>query len=448
MKNCPRVEQYTLPTQDADLDALIAIPATPVVLLGLDPEDASKTLETALQAMFLPDKQTRAVLRHMVSIARAHARAHMDTDEKYLAGLYAKDPWGTSRSPAICLTGPAGVGKTKILSALARALPGGGRRFSVERHANIPLVSAWGMTLAKGDGLNELLRAHVEPPSSDTSQGKDWKIPDLLKAAQRVSWRGASCLNFIDEFQWISAGANSSARASSVLLKLHSIGSILIFSANYSLCHKLKRGRPGEDRDRLLSRPIVVLPLAKRDSDWTAYLSAVVAVASDVLVFNPVSDGDAIHFYTLGHKRKVVDLVVIAVRIALTRSAKGTVGAGELLAAYRSVEFSMHRDDVEALHRQQLNCKIEREDLVCPFSSTELEGANVVPANDAIESFERRVEEAHLEDAMTPTEAKSFKAMVSETNRQTKPGKVLRFKKQKVTKASLLAGAAALNEME
>lgn len=447
MKPSPRVEQYTLPASDAELDALIAIPALPVVLDGLDAEDASKTLETALLAMFLPDRQTRAVLRRLVSIARAHARAHMNTDEKYLAGLYAKDPWGSSRSPAICLTGPAGVGKTKILSALARALPGGSY-FSVEGHTNIPLVSAWGMTLAKGDGLNELLRAHVEPPGSDTSRGKDWKIPDLLKAAQRVSWRGACCLEFVDEFQWISAGASSSARASSVLLKLHSIGSVLVFGANYSLGHKLKSGRPNEDRDRLLARPIVVLPLEQDDPDWTAYLSAVVAVASGVLVFNPVTAGADIHRYTRGHKRKVVDLVVIALRIARTQSARGTVGTDELLAAYRSAEFSMHRDDVEALHRQELTGKIERNDLVCPFSSTELEETSVTPANVAIESFERRVEEAHLQDAMTPTEAKSFKAIVSGAEGPARPGKVLRFKRQKVTKESLLAAAAALDGLE
>lgn len=447
MKPSPRVEQYTLPIKDADLDALIAIPVLPVDLGGLDAEDASKTLETALLAMFLPDRQARAVIRHLVSVARAHARAHMDTDEKYLAGLYAKDPWGTSRSPAICLTGPAGVGKTKILSALARALPGGSH-FSVQGHVNIPLVSTWGMTLAKGDGLNELLRAHVEPPGSDTSQGKDWKIPDLLNAAQRVSWRGACCLECVDEFQWISAGASSSARASSVLLKLHSIGSILVFGANYSLGHKLKRGRPNEDRDRLLARPIVVLPLEQDDPDWIAYLSAVAAVAPGVLVFNPVAASEAIHRYTRGHKRKVVDLVVIAVRIARTRTAAGTVGTDELLAAYRSAEFSMHRDDVEVLHRQQLNGKIERTDLVCPFGSTELEKMNVVHANDAIESFERRIEEAHLQDAMTPKEAKSFKAIVSEAKGPARPGKLLRFKQQKVTKESLLAGAAALDEME
>lgn len=49
---------------------------------------------------------------------------------------------------------------------------------------------------------------------------------------------------------------------------------------------------------------------------------------------------------------------------------------------------------------------------------------------------------------MTPAEAKSFKAIASETATAARPGKVLRFKQQKVTRESLLAGAAVLDQME
>ncbi|EHR69528.1 hypothetical protein BurJ1DRAFT_0646 [Burkholderiales bacterium JOSHI_001] len=309
------------------------------------------------------------------------------------------------------------------------------------------------LTLAKGDGLNQLLREHVEPAIQksrkveEESGDKDWKIPELLKTAARVSWRDATCLMPVDEFQWIAASSEANARASTVLLKLHSIGPLLLFCANFSLVRKLER-RPPEDRDRLLSRPIILLPLAADDPDWTAYLNAARSVEPDVLKFDPVVDGKKIHDYTFGIKRKVVDLIETAVRMARSRSAEATVGVDELLAAYRSAAYAMHRTDVEALLRQGITGTSEREDLVCPFTSTATDASNVKAVSAAVERFEKHTEEAILADAMLPSEAAAHRKITSETAPKTQAGKVLRFKNRKVTKEDLLAGAAALDAVE
>ncbi len=452
MKLRPRVAQFELSLTDAELDARIAIPAQRVTLSGADPTAAAKLIGDALRAMFIPDRQAREILRHLISVARAHAEHHFDTDDKYLAGLYSKSPWGTSRSAAICFTGQAGTGKSQILLALGRLLSGSGS-FHVEGHSNLPLVAAWMMTLAKGDGLNQLLREHVEPAIQksqkveEQSEGKDWKIPELLKTAARVSWRDATCLMPVDEFQWIAASSEANARASTVLLKLHSIGPLLLFCANFSLVRKLER-RPPEDRDRLLSRPIILLPLAAEDPDWTAYLNAARSVEPDVLKFDPVVDGKKIHDYTFGIKRKVVDLIEIAVKMARSRSAEATVGVDELLAAYRSAAYAMHRADVEALLRQGITGNSEREDLACPFISIATDASNVKAVPVAVENFEKRTEEAILADAMLPSEAAAHRNIASETAPKAKAGKVLRFKNRKVTKEDLLAGAAALEAVE
>ncbi len=341
-------------------------------------------------------------------------------------------------------TGLAGTGKSQILLAIGRLLSRSGT-FCVEGHIDIPLVPSWMMTLAKGDGLNQLLGHFVDPHGTESPEGKDRRIPELLNAAARVSWRSGTCVMPVDEFQWIAASSTANARASTVLLKLHGIGPLLLYCANFSLIHKLKN-RPAEDRDRLLSRPIVLQPLAAQDADWIAYLAAVRGVAPDLLIFDPSADAKSIHNYSFGIKRKVVDLVEIAVESR--KSASATVGINELLAAYQSTAYTLHREDVEALHRQTITGKVERDDLTCPFKSTAAEARNVEVVQEAIESFEKRTEDAILADAMLPTEAAAHRTIAKESSPAPKEGKVVRFRPGKVTKESLLAGAATLDAFD
>jgi len=453
----PRVAQFDVPLSDKALDALIAVPVQSVAVSGGDAAADAKLIGDALRRMFVPDKQSRRILRFFLALCRAHAKHHFESDEEFLTGLYSKYPWGFGRSPAICFTGHAGTGKSQILLALAR-LFSRSRSFSVEGHRNLPLVAAWPMTLAKGDGLNQLLRDHVEqlePDNSGYDQSqesepevtKDWNTAALLKAAARVSWKNACCVMPVDEFQWIAASSTANARASTILLKLHGIGPMLLFCANFSLIHKLK-SRPPEDRDRLLPCPIVLKPLAADDADWIAYLEAMRGVAPELLTFVPARDAQIIHQYTYGIKRKAVDLVEVAVRMARRKSDTATVGSDWLLAAYRSAEYAMHRDDVDALVRQDITGKVERRDLSCPFDSTEVSAGNVTAVPSAVESFERRVEDAILADALMPSEAAALAQISTEDAPKVSAGKVLRFNSRKVTKDDLLKGAAALDALK
>ena len=446
MKLSPRIGQFMLPTSDAELDAHIAVPVSPVTLRGDDATGDAKLIGSALREMFLPDRQARAILRFLAASAKAHAVHHLDTDQKYVHGLYSKSPWGMNRPPAICFTGPAGAGKSNILRAFGR-LVSHSRSFSVEGHSNIPLVATWLMTVEKGDGLNQLLSEHIEPLGAAPLSRKARRTGELLQDAARISWRGATCVIPVDEFQWIAASSAANTRAATVLLKLHGIGPILVFCANFSMIHKLKR-RPAEDRDRLLSCPIVLKSLASTDPDWVAYLEAVRGVAPDVLTFVPQLHGKRIHQYTFGIKRKVVDLVVTAVQMARSKSKAATVGPDELLAAYRSARYGMHRKDVEALLRQEITGRVEIEDLWCPFAEAAAEAINVTAIPAAVESFERRVEERILSDAMLPSEAAAHRELGDEASPSKKLGKVLRFRSGKVTKESLLEGAAALDASE
>lgn len=450
MKMGLRAMQYSLRLSDEEMDSLVEVPPQTINLTGVDVQVGLGLLEAGLTRVVVSDSQTRELLRLLIARAQAHATSNLDTDSNFLTSLYSKNPWGLSRRPAICLTGLQGVGKTGVLNALGRILMRQPSTFSVAGHQNIPLVPLWMMTLARGDGLNELLRKFIDPlwgiddPDAKGKSSKNWSIPKLLSVAQRRSWLNATCLSVVDEFQWVTASADANARAASVLLKLHGIGPLLVYCANFSLGHKLM-ARPPEEIDRLMCRPLIIKPFEPDSLDFTHYLEALQKVAPSIFKLDPKRDLEQIHRYTFGIRRKIVDLLVSAYQISNRRGGSGKVGAQELLLAFRSELYAMHRDQVEVLFRQQITKKMEHKDLWCPFGSTDPERSNVHEAEKIIQAFERRTEDALLKAALTSSESAAAAVINPNTPNSSSPAKVVRFRRTRVTKDSLLAGAAALD---
>jgi len=454
MRMSPRAKQYSFNLSDAEIDRMVSVPPKQIVWDGTDSRVRAGLLENGLRSVVLPDTQMRDLLRQLTGMVQAHAISRMDSDAAYIEGLYSKKPWGQMRSPAICFTGLQGVGKSQVLQSLSRILQGRSEQMSVRGHTGIDLIPMWLMTLAKGDGLNQLLREHVDPVWQDvdsrTSNGngstpKSWSVPKILEFAERAAWRHATCLAAVDEFQWISASSDANARAASVLLKLHGIGPLLLYGANFSLGHKLK-GRPPEERDRLLSCPIIMQPFGPDCPDLTAYLKALREVAPDILSFDPVRDQDSIYLFSFGIRRKIVDLLVATYKIACRSGGTGKVGISQISDAYRSELYAMHREDVEVLFRQLASRKMESQALWCPFGSMEQGNSNVTNATKIIDAFEKRVEDDYLRESLTPSEAKAFDAIRPQPSSNAKPAKVFRFHKGKVTKKDLIAGSAILDK--
>jgi hypothetical protein len=452
MKTGPRALQYSLELSDEEIDQLVGVPPKQLDLAGVDVLVGAGLLEAALAKVVVPDPQTRDLLRQLIAKAQAHATANLDSDASFLKGIYSKRPWGEARRAAICLTGLQGVGKSELLLALGRILSRQPGTFGVAGHLNIPLVPFWMVTLAKGDGLNELLRKYIDPlweaelGDAKEKPSKNWSIPKLLGLAQHRSWLNATCLAVVDEFQWIAASSSANARAASVLLKLHSIGPLLVYCANFSLGHKLIL-RPPEEHDRLLSRPLIMKQFAPESPEFTAYLAALQQVAPDLLTFDLNRDAEQVYLYTYGIRRKMVDLLVAAYQISCRKGGRGIVGAQELLQAYRSELYLTHRGHVEVLFRQQVTGKMEQKDLWCPFGSMGLVRSNVTDAEKIVTAFEKRTEDALLDAALTPAEAVAAAAIERDKPKKSVPGKVIRFGRGKVTKEDLLAGAACLDSI-
>ena len=454
MKMSPRAKQYSLNLSNAEIDQLVSAPPVRITWSGADVRARAGLLENGLRRVVLPDTQMRDLLRQLAGMVQAHALSRMESDAAYIEGLYSRKPWGYMRSPAICFTGLQGVGKSQVLQSLSRILLGRSEQMNVRGHSGIDLLPMWFMTLVKGDGLNQLLREHIDPVWRDTesksfvgnsSTPKSWSVPKILELAERAAWRHATCLAAVDEFQWISASSSANARAASVLLKLHGIGPLLLYGANFSLGHKLK-GRPPEDRDRLLSCPVIMRPFDRLCPDLTAYLKTLQAVAPDVLVFDPEEDQESFYLFTFGIRRKIVDLLIAAYKIACRPGGIGKVSVTEMRDAYRSELYAIHREDVEILFRQTASGKMESEDLWCPFGSMEQSKSNVTQATEIIKEFEKRIEDDYLRESLTPAEAKALDALRPQASGNSRPAKVLRLRKGKATKQDLLAGTAVLDK--
>ncbi|WP_157275315.1 hypothetical protein [Pelomonas sp. Root1444] len=450
MNAMPLVGRYATDLTDDDIDRAVNIAPVRIELHGNDANRLADLLDGTLRRIFKADRQVRSIIRYLLSAARAHAEIHLATEKAYLAGLYGRHPWGHVMTPAICLTGLGGVGKSDLFHALARLL-GPAIAFAVAGHSNLKSSPLWQLNASEGLGINALLRPHVihEGGVNDAAviSAKDMRSPRLVHLASRTSWRDGACLMVADELQHVSFGADSNAQVTALLIKLLQIGPRVAFGANFSLLHKLLR-RKQEDHQRLLTRPLLMEPMSVDDEDFSAYVRVVIGVAPEFLVFDPRQHQEQLHLYTFGIKRLVVELVVLAFRLARSKNRKATVGGQELLAAYRHFDYSANREAVELLHRQAIQKQMLREDLWCPLAGVEpitQSPSNVVDADAAIQHFERRVEEALLDAALGP---KAKGESPQETRvRKRSTAVVTPIRAGKATKEDLIAGANAWNDL-
>lgn len=440
--NNPWVERF-LPILDRDI--IYQRACVPVeALQGLDnmpPEPAARALDEALQTLYIPNKLAVDILYRLAMRAYAHSKASYTTRKDFLRQCYSPErppfepPW------PICLTGPAGAGKSALLAALTRVVPADDTIEVDRNHSAFEVRTMWSVRVRTARTLKPILASLV---GANDYQVRGVDINALVRTLRKTAYQEGVSLLTVDEFQFQSRGSKANTFIVSALSSFAEIGLPLIYAANYSLCHKLMN-RPQEDRQRLLSDPIV-LTADLCDSDWVDFLRAVQAVAPCQLRLNPEADAQALHRYTGGLRRLVRILVTLAYR-GVRESGKTVVGRSDLESAYHSTGYTANRNDVEAMIRQSIKCTAERPDLSCPFKlpKTDQLRFNEQTTNE----YQQRISRSMLEASMTNAERQGL-ARLEETHTDVSSrnsnARVVSIKKKRPTAAELTDAARDFQE--
>jgi hypothetical protein len=366
--------------------------------------------------IFLTDREL-SILQQLIGRSYAYAAMAYPTIQSYLRNIHSDELLLPDIYP-VCLTGIAGVGKSSFLTALQRALPQPAQLNvgSAVYGGHVPYISHTRLNVDACTNLSDLLRQWL--PSEITGselQSNGMKdsprirtvAKDLVPRAVRYGYRMGYCASLIDEMQFLSRHASANARITQVLLSLSYLKCPLIYAANFSMCHKLMK-RNQEDKDRLLAKTVVLMPLKLNDGE----LGKLLRIYD--IVLGPCVNGSLTNFMseygtmTLGIKRKVRDLTVDA--YVTMREQKATyISAGHLRHAYEKKFSSSHRADIENLMTQYSTGKpvSSRMDLWCPFGHE----YNVTEHLSTLASrtAEEKISNGLLHDLLTPNEKRVVK---------------------------------------
>lgn len=400
-------------------DAVTVFPTPLDDLSTLDAGVAAEALISALKEIFLPNKFVVDFIKEMVGRSVLYCSEMYSTEESYLRGIY--DPRDTEVFP-ICLTGLAGVGKTQLVAALRKVLPGPVEIETAHFSGKLETVSHW---YASGRGKSGGRQLLIDFIGDALKSAKPYmNSAALLREGRRRAWREAVALAVLDETQHINTGAGA-ARVVEIILTLSGIGPSVLFVSNYSLIHKLM-ARNSEDKQRLLSDPKVMVPDMPGSEHWYDYLKSCVDVAGSNFAVTADEIADEVFKSTHGIKRLVVHLFKAAYSEARAAGRK-SVTFVDIVNGYRSIGYASNRMDVEELQRIAVSGKSGRGriDLVCPFELPSEYSTNVA-------SYVRREREIAanriaVTSALIPAERAALADIVEiERQKPTKPKKARR----------------------
>jgi len=448
LKSSPWLASYQLPLDEAKFRLRVEVPAVECLFPHKSRVANCEALTKSLRAVFLCDDQVKTLMEFILGIAEEHARTHYADDHAILRGIYSPNPWGYEYVPAILLTGLAGVGKSELLLALRRFV-GGPRVADLPGHSNIPHIPIGLASARAGQGLNAILERMILEAAGGSGEQVKSKVKsedDLIAMVRRLTRRSGTCLLLVDELQFITNSADANTRVTALLLRLQSIGTRVVYVANYSLGHRLRERRQ-EDRQRLISSPLHLDPLDLGCKHFTSLLNEYSKVAPDDLRLTEGDLPELIHQYTFGVKRAIIELTAKAwLRAKGARGSRAVVNADDVRKAHQSEEYASYREDVEALWKARMGSDKVRTDLKSPFRS-ESQICSVSQATEAIEGFERRLRERHLDGFMTAQEREASAVLArgqSERGDQRRE-KVVALRAASSTPRSLLEASRILN---
>jgi len=365
----PWVKALTLPKSDDALTALIRVaPVQRLDIHLMDKDKAVLEVDAALSLIYHPSAQDLRHVREMVSLAASYARQAYATKEQFIEKARGA-PGARSSDPEVrFFTGPAGVGKSSVIAAAARAVC---TREPIEVCSSLPAFPFSPLIrfeVAKNavELWNSMLSAAGHPRSANPNPHRT-RFGDLDYVDLKLYQLGV-CLLAPDELQNITL-TDSNAQVTGILLKMREHGRPVMFVGNYDLGHKLLK-RPPQDTARLLSRPMIMLPDSAQDPAFLGYLDDIAVVFGIVRIDFEEHAGE-IHRLTFGLRRFVRRLFVIGYGIMRAQHKRShdsmRLKIEHLRAAYASREFEADRKAVEQSHDDLLNIGDLNPFFRCPF---------------------------------------------------------------------------------
>lgn len=337
-------------------------------LMSVGVEEACQKLECGLKEVLLVSVQLEKVIRAEIERALSHSKIVYRSPGAALAAAYSGVALSDGTPPSF-ITGLAGVGKTRLRLAIQRILVGD-RKISLDpAHSAVPLIDYVDCVVGKKASVSAVLRTFASPGTA----GGNVRIGQEELGRECARWMRVSgvCLFGGDETQFMAQSAAASTLITRTLLALAELQVPWFVIANYSLGWKL-RSRPPEATQRLLSRPVVLLPDPPASEDWAALLAAYQVVLDEAVSFSLVDHRVELWNLCAGLKRLLVNLLVLSYWMARSAGSPKASWA-HVRQAFNSVRYATARDDVNLLIAHAGQKTSLRKDLLCPFNGPELQ---------------------------------------------------------------------------
>lgn len=347
---------------------------------GVPIEQRTQALSQALASIYVPTDRGCRILTLLIGRMRAFLHDCYPDARTFLSTLY--DGPAEDRGEAfLCLTGPAGVGKSALMAALERVLPAPRWLRLDVAHPEVRIDLVRRVQVKANISDSAVLRALANPAFA--SRRKVPKVSEAIEHLRRWFYTCGVATVVVDEMQFLTQSATANTRAAQLLLSLGYPGVPVTYIANYSLGHRLK-ARPQEERQRLLADHLVLRPDPPDAASWEALVAEYVKVAPDVLRLDPESHAWDLHRMTGGLPRLLGQLITTTFRY-LAPANGGVVSIGALREIYRSRYFDTQRTDVEAMLSLSESTLLARgrKDLVCPFAGKDVAGDGLGYAENA-----------------------------------------------------------------
>jgi hypothetical protein len=328
----------------------------------LSTEEAKRNIEIALKRIFILGDHSLQILSNEIERAKAHANIYYHNSKATLDRAYMDIAEIEPYMPT-CLCGPAGVGKTQLSKALIRIFGNPVTTNLGPDHGDVINYGYSRISIGSQRSISQILRPLAKP---EISAGKVRVFEaDLPNECGLWQAKIGGCLFGIDEMQFISQSSNASTLASNVLLACAEVKLPWFFVANYSLIWKFL-DRPPEIRQRLLHRPVVLLPDSPDSEDWKNYLTEVDTVLREILNFNILEYSTQLWNYTGGIKRLVVLIILLSYVRSRDQNSE-VIRWTDFEKSYISQGYMSDKKAVEELIAYSIQGGDLRKDLRCPF---------------------------------------------------------------------------------